>query len=100
MSEAAPAVSVPSKRQPDPLTQPVEYLLVRGWRPDGDARDPRTRWLDPTKPDRDREERRVVGERKLPSGATETITQVFVTPAAWPMPREEAVLVEMARKDR
>ncbi len=101
MSESAtvnPPARAPKGQAADPYEQPVQYLLSRGWRPDGEARRPQTRWLDPTKPVEATEHRVKIGQKKLPGGKVEDVFQLVHTPAAWPMSRDEA-LAEQLRRD-
>lgn len=92
-------MSSDTKKAPDPVVDPVGYLLARGWSPEegSKANAPGTRWIDPEKPKVATEERVKVGEKVLPGNKTEPIFQTRITMPAWPMTRQEAVSMQMER---
>lgn len=82
----------------DPWDSPGEYLLSKGWKPQGDPRRHWTKWLDPTKPEKETYSKRLALTRVDPrTKKVEEIYQTVVTPAAWPLSRNEAVLIQIER---
>lgn len=97
-TEAAPATG---KKAIDPYVDPAGYLRSKGWElHDGNPLTPFSRWLDPTKPKKETSERVLVGTRQLPGKAKEDVYQLNVTPAAWPISRDEAVAEQMMRDEK
>ena len=84
---------------PDPYQNPTAYLIAKGWQlaPGAEARSPKSLWYDPTRPRETQEEEVVIASRKLPNGREQTIKQKRITPAAWPVLRDEAVAIQMSR---
>jgi len=81
-----------------PYREPVDYLISKGWKPTGDPFFPATLWIDPTKPEKETSSRIKVLERINPrTKEREEIFQTHISPAAWPMRREEAVWIQWQR---
>lgn len=97
---------------PAPIEYPKDapqYLIQKGWRHEGDPYHPHTLWLDPTKPDVETQEWRVVGKR-VPSnvadmtleeaerrGVAVEIKQLVITPRVFGVRVVEAVALQMDR---
>lgn len=82
-----------------PWAAPGAYLQGHNWVPMGDPDHPSCRWLDPQAPEKATERKVRTGMQKLPNGREEEVYQVHVTPARIPMPRDEAMMVQMARDE-
>lgn len=98
-TEVAQRPAKASGQAPDPWDNPIGYLRHYNWRPEGDPRNPATRWFDPRRSLTGKEEKIKIGEKKLPGNKKEDIHQVHYTPPAWPMTREEAVVEQMRRDE-
>jgi hypothetical protein len=91
MSDQATLTPPTKKLKTSPWSDPIGLLTSRGWKYLGDPVDPRTLWQDPSEPEVEQQEIRVIGEKKSPDGTREQITQLYVTPAGMPVPRDQAV---------
>lgn len=81
----------------DLLANPAQWLVAKGWLPQGDPRLPSCRWLDPAKPVKEMQEEVAIMERKTPSGAKEVVKQLHITPPAWPMTIDDAIATQTLR---
>jgi hypothetical protein len=77
-------------------SDPVAYLMAKGWTPDGQPGASGCQWYDPTQPKAQKVEEVKIGVRKN-GNREDPIIQKRITPKAWPLSLADAVQTQKAR---